>query len=289
MDNISVIILAVSLIIIMFGMGLSLTLQDFQLIFKKPKPIIVGLINQLLFLPLIGLGLTTIFSVSNEIAVGIMILAACPGGPTSNLITHLAKGDTALSVSLTAISSIISIITIPFVVNFGLEFHLSEGQVIQLDVIKTIAQIFVIVLIPVSIGMFINAKSPGFAAKMDKPVRVASSIVLGLVIVGIILKEKAHMTSYFEQAGVISLCLNVASMSVGYLSAKLFSISKKQAISISIETGIQNGTMAIMIATTLLGNTAFAVAPAIYSILMFFTGGAIIFLGNKKSNESLAN
>lgn len=289
MDNISVIILAVSLIIIMFGMGLSLTLQDFQLIFKKPKPIIVGLINQLLFLPLIGLGLTTIFSVSNEIAVGIMILAACPGGPTSNLIAHLAKGDTALSVSLTALSSIISIITIPFVVNFGLEFHLSEGQVIQLNVIKTIAQIFVIVLIPVSIGMFINAKSPGFAAKMDKPVRVASSIVLGLVIVGIILKEKAHMASYFEQAGVISLCLNVASMSVGYLSAKLFSISKKQAISISIETGIQNGTMAIMIATTLLGNTAFAVAPAIYSILMFFTGGAIIFLGNKKSNESRAN
>lgn len=270
-------------------MGLSLTLQDFQLIFKKPKPIIVGLINQLLFLPIIGLGLTTIFSVSNEIAVGIMILAACPGGPTSNLIAHLAKGDTALSVSLTAISSIISIITIPFVVNFGLEFHLSEGQVIQLDVIKTIAQIFVIVLIPVSIGMFINAKSPEFAAKMDKPVRVASSVVLGLVIVGIILKEKAHMASYFEQAGVISLCLNVASMSVGYLSAKLFSISKKQAISISIETGIQNGTMAIMIATALLGNTAFAVAPAIYSILMFFTGGAIIFLGNKKSNESRAN
>ena len=201
MDNLSVIILAVSLIIIMWGMGLSLVIDDFKRILKYPKAIAVGLSNQLILLPLIGFGLASTFTLSPEIAVGVMILAACPGGPTSNLIAHLAKGDTALSVSLTALSSIISIISIPFVINYALVSFLQEGQIIQLDISKTILQIFVIVLIPVGIGMLIKNKSPKFANKMEKPVRIASAVVLGLVIVGIILKERANMGSYFEQAG----------------------------------------------------------------------------------------
>lgn len=287
MDNLSVIILAISLIIIMWGMGLSLVLDDFKRVLKYPKAIAVGLTNQLILLPMIGFILASTFTLSPEIAVGVMILAACPGGPTSNLIAHLAKGDTALSVSLTALSSIISIITIPFVINYALVAFLQEGQIIQLDISKTILQIFVIVLIPVSLGMFIKNKSPKFADKMEKPVRIASAVVLGLVIVGIILKERANMTTYFEQAGIVALSLNVASMAIGFLSARLLNISKKQAISISIESGIQNGTMAIMIATTLLSNTAFAVAPAIYSILMFFTGGLVIFLGARLSGKAM--
>lgn len=287
MDNLSVIILAISLIIIMWGMGLSLVLDDFKRVLKYPKAIAVGLTNQLILLPMIGFILASTFTLSPEIAVGVMILATCPGGPTSNLIAHLAKGDTALSVSLTALSSIISIITIPFVINYALVAFLQEGQIIQLDISKTILQIFVIVLIPVSLGMFIKNKSPKFADKMEKPVRIASAVVLGLVIVGIILKERANMTTYFEQAGIVALSLNIASMAIGFLSARLLNISKKQAISISIESGIQNGTMAIMIATTLLSNTAFAVAPAIYSILMFFTGGLVIFLGARLSGKAM--
>lgn len=287
MDKLSVIILAISLIIIMWGMGLSLILDDFKRVLKYPKAIAIGLTNQLILLPVIGFILASTFTLSPEIAVGVMILAACPGGPTSNLIAHLAKGDTALSVSLTALSSIISIITIPFVINYALVAFLQEGQIIQLDISKTILQIFVIVLIPVSLGMFIKNKSPKFADKMEKPVRIASAVVLGLVIVGIILKERANMTTYFEQAGIVALSLNVASMAIGFLSARLLNISKKQAISISIESGIQNGTMAIMIATTLLSNTAFAIAPAIYSILMFFTGGVVIFLGARVSGKAM--
>lgn len=287
MDNLSVIILAVSLIIIMWGMGLSLVLDDFKRILKYPKAIAVGLTNQLILLPMIGFILASTFTLSPEIAVGVMILAACPGGPTSNLIAHLAKGDTALSVSLTALSSIISILTIPFVINYALVAFLQEGQIIQLDISKTILQIFVIVLIPVGLGMFLKNKFPKFADKMEKPVRIASAIVLGLVIVGIILKERANMSNYFEQAGIVALSLNVASMAVGFLSARILNISKKQAISISIESGIQNGTMAIMIATTLLSNTAFAIAPAIYSILMFFTGGVVIFLGTRVSGKAM--
>lgn len=287
MDNLSVIILAASLIIIMLGMGLSLVINDFIRILNYPKAIFIGLSNQLVVLPLIGFCLANIFTVSPEIAIGIMILTACPGGPTSNLISHLAKGDTALSVSLTAMSSLISIITIPFVVNFALQTFQLKGQMIQLNVAGTITQIFAIVIIPISTGMYIRYKSCHFADKMERPVRLASAIVLVLVIVGIIVKEKAKMGTYFEEAGIIALSLNVASMAVGFISARLLNISKKQSISIAIESGIQNGTMAIMIATSLLSNTAFAVAPAIYSIIMFFTGGTIIFFGIKFSSNNI--
>lgn len=283
MDSLSTIILAAALIIIMLGMGMSLVPGDFRRVIFYPKAIFIGLTNQLILLPLIGLGLATLLDLSPEIAVGIMILAACPGGPTSNLIAHLAKGDLALSVTLTALSSLITILTIPFIVNFALANFLEEGQVIQLNVIQTIIQILVIVVIPVGIGMLIRYRSPGFSARMAKPVRIGSGLVLGLIIIGLVIKEKDNFVSYFQQAGISALLLNVITMTVGFYSAKLFALGRAQATSISIESGIQNGTLAITIAVVLLNNTAFAIAPAVYSLLMFFTGGAVIFLGIRNS------
>lgn len=291
MDKASTIILASSLIIIMLGMGLSLVFEDFKRIFVYPKAIFVGLVNQLIILPLIGFTIAIIFPMKPEIAIGIMILAACPGGPTSNLIAHLAKGDTALSVTLTALSSFVTIISIPFIVNFALVHFQKEGQMIKLDVVSTIIQIFAIIVIPVTIGMTIRRFNKGFALKMERPVRTASAIVLALVIAGIVIKERENFVSYFEQAGWLALLLNVSTMAVGYLTARLFKITDKQALSISIESGIQNGTLAIMIAVVLLGSTAFAITPAIYSLIMFGTGGVVIFLGlkgGKKVKEALA-
>ncbi len=279
MDNISTAILAISLIVIMLGMGLSLEINDFKRILIHPKAIAVGLVNQLLILPLLGFLIASFIPVVPGIAVGVMILVACPGGPTSNLIAHLAKGDTALSVSLTAISSFITIVTIPFIVNFGLEQFMDQGQIIKLNVAQTIIQTFVIIVIPVCIGMLIRSKKQAFADKMSKPVRTASGIVIMLVIVGLLIKEKDHVVSYFQQAGVATLVLNITTMIVGFCSAKLFKITDRQAISIAIESGIQNGTMAIAIAVFLLGNATFAIAPAIYSLLMFFTSGIVIYLG----------
>lgn len=283
MDKVSTIILASSLIIIMLGMGLSLVIDDFKRIIVYPKAIIVGLTNQLIILPIIGFTIAVLFPLQPEIAIGIMILAACPGGPTSNLITNLAKGDIALSVTLTAISSFITILSIPFIINFAITYFSNEGQIIKLDVVATIAQIFVITVIPVSIGMIIRKYKESFALKMAEPVRKASGIVIALVIIGIVIKERANFVSYFQQAGVVALVLNVATMVVGYYSSRLFKITNKQAVSISIESGIQNGTLAISIAVILLGNTAFAIAPAIYSLLMFFTGGVAVYFGIKKS------
>ena len=289
MDRISTIILASSLIIIMLGMGLSLVVDDFKRIIVYPKAIFVGLTNQLIILPLIGFAIVIAFPLSPEIAIGIMILAACPGGPTSNLITHLAKGDTALSVTLTALSSFITILTIPFIVNFALIHFLDEGQMIRLNVVETIIQIFIIIIIPISIGMIIRRFKEGFALKMAKPVRTASAIVIALVIIGIVIKEKENFVSYFQQAGIVALCLNVATMAVGYYSSKLFKIKEKRAVSISIESGIQNGTLAITIAVVLLGNTEYAIAPAIYSLLMFFTGGVAIYFGLRRSKAAGGN
>ncbi len=161
-----------------------------------------------------------------------MILAACPGGPTSNLIAHFAKGDTALSVSLTALSvsltalsSFVTILTIPFIVNFALVHFLGESQVVRLNVLETIIQIFVIIVIPVGIGMLIRHFKEGFALRMAKPVRTASGIVIALVIIGIVIKEKENFVSYFQQAGLVALALNVTTMAVGYYSSRLFKIT----------------------------------------------------------------
>jgi BASS family bile acid:Na+ symporter len=285
MDKASTIVLASSLIIIMLGMGLSLVVDDFKRIIVYPKAILVGLVNQMILLPLIGFGIAVVFPLAPEIAIGIMILAACPGGPTSNLIAHLAKGDTALSVTLTALSSFITILTIPFIVNFALIHFLEEGQIIRLDVVDSITQIFVIIIVPIVIGMLIRKYRESFALKMARPVKIASAIVLALVIIGIVIKEKENFVSYFQQAGIVALLLNVTTMAAGYFSARLFRISGPRSISISIESGIQNGTLAISVAVVLLGSTEFAIAPAIYSLLMFFTGGVLIFIGLRRDKK----
>ena len=289
MDNVSAIVLASALAIIMLGMGLSLVADDFKRIVVYPKAIIIGLTNQLILLPLIGFLIAVAFPIKPEISIGIMILAACPGGPTSNLIAHLAKVDTALSVTLTSLSSLITIVTIPFIINFALEYFAEEGQFIRLNVPETILRIFLIIVIPVSIGMIIRKYKEGFALRMGKPVRTASGIVLALIILGIVLKERANFVSYFQQAGIVALLLNVGTMVVGYYSAKLFRVIEDRAISISIESGIQNGTLGITIAVVLLHSTTFAIAPAVYSLIMFGTGGIVIYLGlrrNKAKEES---
>ncbi|MAZ73115.1 MAG: bile acid:sodium symporter [Flavobacteriaceae bacterium] len=285
MDNVSTLILAGSLIIIMLGMGLSLRLEDFKRIVLYPKAIFVGLTNQLLLLPVIGFLLAISIPMQPEIAVGIMILAACPGGPTSNLISFMAKADLALSVSLTALSSVITIITIPFLVAFSSEYFMGTGQEVQLDILQTIGQIFVIVVFPIGIGMLLSHYKPVFASKMGKPVRIASGVVLALIIVGLVLKERANFAAYFQQAGIAAFLLNVLTMSLGYFSARLFRLAKPSALSISIESGIQNGTLAITIAVVMLQNTSFAIAPAVYSLLMFVTGGILVYFFSKKDKK----
>lgn len=281
MDNSATIALALSLFIIMIGMGLSLTIDDFRRILKYPLAIFVGFLNQIILLPLLAYLLIVLLSVEAEIAIGLMILAACPGGPTSNLLTHLAKGDTALSVSLTAVNSLVTIISIPLIVNFALAVFATDDMFISAPVGKIIGSLIAIIAVPLTIGMLLKHYKPYFADKMDKPVRIASGAVLVLVIVGLVLKEKDNLIPYLERSWIVVLSLNVLTMLVGFASAKIFKLNFKQAISISIESGNQNGTLAIAIAVSLLARPDFAIAAAVYSLLMFITAIVPVYIGNK--------
>ncbi|GGW23461.1 bile acid:sodium symporter family protein [Arenibacter certesii] len=278
MNTTSGIILAISLIIIMFGMGLSLTLSDFKRVLIYPKAMIVGLSCQIILLPLIGYLITIYLNLSPTTAVGVMLLAACPGGPTSNMLSYLAKGDLALSVSLTAVSSLLTIITIPIIVQFALIEFANQSLAVSVEALTMVKQLFVIVLIPVGLGMLVKGQYPHFALKMDKPVKIASAIIFILVIIGVTISIKDVFMSYLQEAGLPAILLNVSTMTLGFLLAVIFKLSRPQAISISIETGIQNGTLAITLATIALNNAEYSIVPAIYGLLMFVTATVIIFI-----------
>ncbi len=279
--------LPLSLGIIMLGMGLALTPGDFRRVALYPKAAAIGILNQIILLPLVGFLLLLVFPMSTpELAVGIMVLAACPGGPTSNLISHISKGDTALSISLTAISSIIVVFTIPLVVNFSLRHFMQQGEYVPLPVFDTIISVIIITLVPVAIGMLIRAKAPKFASVMDKPVKIMSGILLIVVILAAVLNDREILVSSFQQAGPVALALNVVMLLLGFFTARLFRLNLAQRITISIESGIQNGTLGIAICATLLHNPTMTISPAIYSLIMFMTAGVIIAwmnLGVKKS------
>lgn len=278
MNTTSGIILAISLIIIMFGMGLSLTLSDFKRVVIYPKAMVIGLICQILLLPVIGYLIILYLNLSPTTAIGVMLLAACPGGPTSNMLTYLAKGDLALSVSLTAVSSMLTIITIPIIVQFALVEFANQSLTVSVDALTMVKQLLVIVIVPVAIGMLVKEKLPLFALKMDRPVKIASAIIFILVIIGVTLSIKDVFMSYLKEAGLPAILLNVSTMAIGFLLAISFRLSRPQAISISIETGIQNGTLAITLATIALNNAEYSIVPAIYGLLMFITATVIIFI-----------
>jgi len=275
------IMLPLSLAVIMLGMGLSLVPYDFKRVVIYPKATAIGIVNQIIMLPVIGFILLYIFKLhSPELAVGIMVLAACPGGPTSNLISHISKGDTALSITLTAISSLIAVITIPLIVNFGLAHFMQHGEYVPLPVFDTIIKLMLITLVPVAIGMFIRARAVGFAKRMDKPVKIVSGILLFVIIFAAIMSNKDIFVQSFREVGPIALTLNVVMLIIGYFSARMMSLKRAQSITISIESGIQNGTLGITIASTLLHNNVIAISPAIYSLIMFMTAGIIIAWAN---------
>jgi BASS family bile acid:Na+ symporter len=281
MNTTATLVLALALIFTMWGMGLALVIEDFKRVLKFPKAIFIGLLNQLVLLPLIAFGILYFIPASPEIAIGIVILSACPGGPTSNLMSMLAKADVALSVTLTAITSIITIFTIPFIVNIGLEQFTGAGSIVQLNVPKTIGTMLIIVIIPMVVGMVIRRYSSHFAKKMDRPVRIVSVALLALIIVGIIIQERTNIINYFANAGLLALLLNVCTMTAGFATAKLLKLDRKQATTISLESGIQNATMALAVAGTLLGNVAYGIAPAVYGLLMYVTGGSLVMLLKK--------
>ena len=273
------IFLPAALGIIMLGLGLSLTIADFKRVVVYPRAVIVGLMCQMLILPVVCYGLAVGFNLPPELAVGLMLLAAPPGGATANLFSHLAHGDVALNITLTAVNSLLSLLTLPFIINYSLTAFMGEGKTLPLQTDKVL-QVFALVLIPVSIGMLVRARRPKLANTLDKPVRIISAVFLVLIIIATIIKERATIGDAFVAVGPAALCFNLASMTLGYGLPRLLRLDKRQSIAIGMEIGIHNGTLAIAIASgpTLLNNSTMAIPPAIYSLIMFFTAGLFGYL-----------
>lgn len=280
-DILTQIVLPFSLFIIMLGMGLSLKPDDFSRVLKEPKAVTIGILCQMAILPLIGYVTIIIFGLTQELAVGLMILTFCPGGSTSNLMSYLSRGDVALSISLTAFISLVTPFSIPFFTALMMELFLDESHDFHIPIVKTIIQLLVITLVPVVVGMIIHKKYPQFSAKADKPVKAFSIVLLFTIIAAIVLRAWQDMADFFLQTGAASLTLNVVTLSTGYLIAKLAGLKKRQAITIGIEVGIQNGTVALLVAGTLLGSPTMSIPAVTYSLLMFVTGAIFGWLANR--------
>lgn len=256
--------------VVMLGLGLGLTLADFRRVFAMPRAVLVGLGVQMILLPAVALGIAHGFGLAPELAVGLLLLAASPGGATANIYSHLARGDVALNITLTATNSVLCLLTLPLIVNFAL-FHFMGADQYVPPPVRKVVEVALIIVAPVALGMLLRALAPRVSERLAGPVKVFSVAVLMLVIGAALAAEWNRLPAYFAAVGLACLVFNLASMGAGYLVPRALRLDRRQAIAIAMEIGIHNGTLAIFVALNVLGNAAMSVPAAIYSIIMFVT------------------
>jgi len=281
MNIVTDVILPLALAFIMFVLGLGLTGSDFLRVIKQPRDFLIGAFSQIILLPIIAFILVKMWPIAPELAIGVMIIAAAPGGVTSNLLTSFAKGDVALSISLTAIISLLCVITIPFIVltSVGL---LSDSNITQdISLLSMSRNMFLIVTVPVILGTLLRRFVSGAALKFEPIARKISIALFVLVLLGAIAAERENVISYFAQAGLITLALNVVMMLVAYFVAQLLASGTRQKKCITIECGLQNGTLAIFVATSIFGGGIYVIPAATYSLIMFVTSLIFVYLVRK--------
>ena len=279
------VLLPTGLALVMLGMGLTLLPEDFQRVTRYPKAVGIGLVCQLLLLPIVGFLVASIVPMQPEIAVGLMVLSLCPGGPSANLVTYLAKGDVALAVTLTAFSSVITVFTIPIFVNLSLQYFASQNAAITLPFAQTMIQIFAITLVPVGLGMSIRHWLPDLARRLEKVTNLLATTFLALIILAIIIREWDRLPTFITQVGIAIVLLNVGSILIGFWVGKLFNLKFAQRMCIAIDMGIQNGTLAIAITAGLLNNPDMAIPAAVYSLFMYVTAIVAIFYGRRSTRR----
>ena len=284
MSIVTDIFLPIALAFIMFALGLGLTGADFLRVIKQPKDFFVGAISQIILLPVIAFVLVKIWPISPELAIGVMIIAAAPGGVTSNILTSFARGDVALSISLTAIISLLSVITVPFIIVTSLGLLGSENVSQNISLTSMAISMFLIVTVPVITGMIFRRFASNTAINFEPIAKKISVVLFIIVLLGAILAEKDNIVSYFADAGLITFVLNVLMMVVAFYVAKLFGTGNAQKKCIAIECGLQNGTLAIFVGTTLFGGGAFVIPAATYSLIMFVTSLIFVFFVRNTNN-----
>ncbi|MBC9228457.1 bile acid:sodium symporter family protein [bacterium SPL81] len=262
------IFLPIALAIVMAGMGLELTLKDFARVSKHPKAVLIALFCQLILLVGIAFLICKTLALPPLLAVGLMLLAASPGGTTANLFSYLYKGDIALNITLTAINAIVAAVFLPLIVNFSILHFMNEGQQVGLQFTKVL-QVFLIILLPVCIGMFIRHYAPHVAEKLNRPVRIFAVVFLLIIIIGAIIKERSNLIDYLGQIGLATALFCAISLMVGYFVPRMLGISSYQARACAFEIGIHNSTLAMTIALTIMASTTIAMPAAVYSIFMY--------------------
>ena len=279
------VIIPICLFLIMMGMGLTLVTNDFKRVLKYPKAVGIGLTNQLILLPIIGFALANIMPLRPEYAVGVMLLVLCPGGTTSNLFTYLAKGDVALSVTMTAIASVITVFTIPIVLSFSLIYFMGSGSAFELPVLKTVLTLVLLTIVPISIGMLIKRYAPRVADRSQIYVSRFGVLFLTFLVLFLGYVQRDIIVDAFIATGPVSIILNLSTMALGYYSSKWFGLNLAQRTSITLEVGLQNSTLSIFMALTLLSNYDMSMMPAIYTLVMFLTAGILVRIFSARHNK----
>jgi BASS family bile acid:Na+ symporter len=274
-------VLLVVLALVMFGLGLGLVFADFALVATSPRAVVVTLASQTLLLPAVCFGLVLALGLSPTTSLGMMLLAASPGGPMSSVFSHLAGGDVALNVTVTAVNALLSLITMPLITVFALGYFLPATTAVSVPADK-IVQVFAVVLIPVAIGMVVRRRAPGAAARMQRPVRVAAVVAVTLAIIGSIGQQFDFFLLGLARIGFVVITFSVLSLGLGYLVPRLFRIGHRQAVAAGLEIGIHNAVVAITVAVSVLGIPAASFAPALYGALMFVPASVFAWLVSRR-------
>jgi BASS family bile acid:Na+ symporter len=274
--------LPVALFLIMTGMGLTLTPRDFREVLIAPRGTAWGLVAQVLLLPLLAFGLALLLQLEPALAVGLVVIAACPGGTASNIFAFLGGGDVALSVILTVLASLVTIITLPLYTSLALEYYgRGGGAEIDMPVLRTVIALLVIVVVPLLIGMLVRHLAPNVAAKGERAVGVFGLVVLVVLIVLIMAQLGDRVLELARKGGIAALFLNIVGLALGWLGGRLFRLSQREAFTVAIELGIKNGTLGLMVTLTLLHSSEMSVPSAVYGVMMFATGFAMLALAKR--------
>ncbi|MGH1460900.1 MAG: bile acid:sodium symporter family protein [Neptuniibacter sp.] len=279
-NSVTQIVLPLALFSIMLGVGMSLKLADFRILFHEPKAVFLGVTAQLILLPILGVITVFVFDLPSAIAIGIMVLTFAPGGATSNMITYLCRGDTALSVCLTGVTGLITPFTMPLLTLLTIDVVLGEQQAMIFPVAETIFKLLIIALFPVILGAVINHKWPGFCLRSQKIIKTVAGTFLIMVVFVIVKSNWGHLPDLLRQAGPAVICLVVLAMSAGYIIARKARLSKEQGLTLSVEVGIQNAAIALLITGGILQNSEMSASALIYGVLMNVPAFALITYRN---------
>ena len=273
--------LPIALFIIMIGIGMTLTVRDFRQVAVFPKGMVVGTVAQILLMPLIAFMLASLLGLAPAIAVGLVIIAACPGGTTSNLFVLLSRGNIALSIVLTVSASLITIVTLPLFTNYALQFYAGESESISLPVGRTVGMLVGIVLFPVAIGMLVRTKKPVLARKAESVVSLFGGVVLAVLVVGLMYGARDQLWTLLQQAGPATVLLNLSGIFLGLLVGRAGGLSQRESMAVAVELGIKNSTIALLVTLTLLESSTMSIPAAVYGVLMFPIGFLLAAYGRR--------